>query len=525
MKERITDASRGQSFGPRELAAAFFRHKKKAAAFVLATLGLATLIILYAPRKYRSEAQLFLQVGRESIRLDPTATTGQTMALQQSGRDSEIATTVEVLKSRAIIEEAVDRLTPEVVLGEQGGGENEKGNKFVETALAPLAYFAKAVKSIDPVSKREEAVIAIQDNYWVYAEFDSTVIVLTYDGESPQLAQQVVQTIVDVYEDMHVRLHQTAGSKPFFEQQRAALGQQLAEAEAALRDVKNQAGIVSVEARRETLEKRLGDIELARNTTSQQAAAAEAQSAALNERIAAMPERVHASTRVVPNTGTDALRTELYELQVQLLNLEAKYQAEHPLVVSARSQLADAKAAIDGATTSREESEDALNENHRSLALDLARIDAQAASLKAQLAKLDEQRTVAAAELMQLNDYELEVDQLERAATLANTNFFRYSEAFEQARMDDELSKQDITNVNVVQKATLVEKPISPSKLVVAALSLVLAVAGATALVLFCERLGPRLENEPQVEQATRSPALSAAVEGRAYGQLPTAAS
>src|SRR5690606_16005629 len=117
------------------------------------------------------------------------------------------------------------------------------------------------------VSKREQAIITIQDNYWVNAEFDSTVIVLTYDGETPKLAQQVVQAIVDVYEDMHVRLHQTAGSKPFFEQQRTALAEQLAHAEAALRDVKNQAGLASVDARRDTLEKRLADIELARNTT------------------------------------------------------------------------------------------------------------------------------------------------------------------------------------------------------------------------------------------------------------------
>jgi polysaccharide biosynthesis protein PslE len=520
MNERTIEAH-GQSFGPRELASAFFRHKKKAAAFVLATLGVAALVILYAPRKYRSEAQLFLQVGRESIRLDPTATTGQTMALQQSGRDSEIATAVEVLKSRAIIEQAVDRLTPEVVLGEQAGG--AKSNQFLETVISPLVYALKAVKSIDPVSKREEAVTAIKDNFWVDAEFDSTVIVLTYDGKTPQLAQQVVQAIVEVYEDTHVRLHQTAGSKPFFEQQRSLLAEQLASAEAALRDAKNQAGLASVDARRDTLEKRLADIELARNTTIQRAAAAEALSAALSDRIAAMPERVHATTRKVPNTGTDALRTELYALEVQLLDLEAKYQAEHPLVVAARSQLADAKAAIDNATEEREESEDALNENQRSLALDLARTDAEAASLRAQLAELDGQRAATTADVKQLNDLELKVDKLERDVTLASTNYFRYCEAFEQARMDAELSDEEITNVNVVQNATLMEKPVSPSKLVVAALSLVLAAAGSTALVLVCERFDSRLRTETQVEQALRLPVLAAVPEGRAYRHLPTA--
>src|SRR5687768_9447134 len=125
MNSEVLHHPRPVSFGPHELAASFFRHKKKVLAFVLATAAAATLVILYAPRTFRSEARLFLQVGRESVRLDPTATTGETIALQQSGRDNEVATTIEVLKSRAIVEKAVERLTPEVVLGEVGAGANE----------------------------------------------------------------------------------------------------------------------------------------------------------------------------------------------------------------------------------------------------------------------------------------------------------------------------------------------------------------------------------------------------------------
>jgi polysaccharide biosynthesis protein PslE len=113
------------SFGPLALARLFYRHKFKATCCATAVLGLATLVLLYAPRTYRSEARLFLQVGRESVRLDPTATTGNTIALQQSGRDNEIATAIEVMKGRAIVEKVVDELTPEVVLGEAGTDQSE----------------------------------------------------------------------------------------------------------------------------------------------------------------------------------------------------------------------------------------------------------------------------------------------------------------------------------------------------------------------------------------------------------------
>jgi uncharacterized protein involved in exopolysaccharide biosynthesis len=502
----------------------FFRHKKKAAVFSLSIIALATLIILYAPRTYRSEARLFLQVGRESVRLDPTATTGQTIALQQSGRDNEIASTIEVLKSRAIVEKAVERLTPEVVLDEVRG-EDDKPNAIVDAAIRPLAYVAGAIKGIDPVSKREEAVLAVLENLEVYAEFDSTVIVLTYDGQSPRLAQQVASALVDVFRDEHVRLHRTSGSKPFFTQQRDGLEKQLVAAQDKLRTVKNRMGVASIEDRRGSIETRLSSVELSRNKTVQQIAAAEARIATLQNGIAGLPERLHTSTRTMPNSSADSLRSQLYTLQVQLMSLEAKYQPDHPLVASTRSQVAEAQRMIKGEEPSREETVDSLNENHRSLTLDLAKFDSELAGLEAQLAELDEQQAAALRDLKQLNDYEVELEELNRNVQLASANFFQYAEALEQSRMDEALDNERITNVNVAQAATLAEKPVSPSKALIGVLSLVLVAAGSSALVLGSEKFDSRLRTEEQLEQILELPVLAAIPEGRLFGAMPARSS
>jgi uncharacterized protein involved in exopolysaccharide biosynthesis len=198
MRSETNDSAGGANFSVGDAVTALFRHKKKALALITAIGALAVLVIVFAPRKYRSEARLFLQVGRESIRLDPTATTGQTISLQQSGRDNEVATTLEMLRSRSILEKTVEALTPAVVLGEAGTGKAAP-NVVAETALAPLRYATRLIRSIDPVSKHEEAVLQIQRNFAVDAEHDSTVISLTYDAETPQLAQEVLQVIVEVY--------------------------------------------------------------------------------------------------------------------------------------------------------------------------------------------------------------------------------------------------------------------------------------------------------------------------------------
>lgn len=477
----------GSSFGPAELIRALFRHKKKAFCFAAGVMGLATLVLLYAPRTYRSEARLFLQVGRESVRLDPTATTGKTIALQQSGRDNEIATAIEVFKSRAIVEMAVNELTPEVVLGQAGDG-SAAPNRVAETVLAPLHYVIGAIKSIDPISSREEAIIQILRNLKVDAEFDSTVVVVAYDAETPQLAQQVMEAIVEAFRKEHVRLHRTSGSKSFFADQRESLERELEQSEAALRDAKNRMGVASIEARRSTVETRLSTIELGRNSAIQQMAAAVARIDALKGHADAMPERLHTSTVTTANTGADALRAQLYEVQVKLLDLESKFNEDHPMVASTREQVAEAKRMLEAEAPERNEVVESLNENHRTLTLDLAQVESQLAAIQAEMGELDAQREQALADLKQLNQFEVELDQLERSRTLARTNFFQYAEALEQARMDEALDTQRITNVNVAQEPTLSEKPVSPSKLMVGVLSIALTMAGTIALVLGCEK-------------------------------------
>src|SRR6185369_2441662 len=73
-------------------------------------IGIAVTLLYFAlaPRKYRSEAKVLVRMGRESITLDPTATTGQFVAMAES-RDSELHAIEELLTSRVLAEKIVAR--------------------------------------------------------------------------------------------------------------------------------------------------------------------------------------------------------------------------------------------------------------------------------------------------------------------------------------------------------------------------------------------------------------------------------
>ena len=75
-------------------------------AALIAGLIVTVLYLALAPRKYRSEAKLLVRMGRESMTIDPTATTGQFVAPAEA-RDAELHAVEELIASRAMAEKIV----------------------------------------------------------------------------------------------------------------------------------------------------------------------------------------------------------------------------------------------------------------------------------------------------------------------------------------------------------------------------------------------------------------------------------
>jgi len=487
-----------------------FLNKKKLILYNLVLLLLTVGVILFWPRQYRSEAKIWLKIGRENSHLDPTAATGETISIQETGREDEIKSVLDILASRGVVTDVVDKLGPLVVLGSEPlpGEEALESNFVVQTVRGVVGSLTGMLKSIDPVSDREEAVQKILDSVLVDAEQKSNVVSIVYDTKAPKLAQAVVNELVDQYTKSHGRIHSSAGARPFFEEQLGNLSSLVADSSEALRAEKDRIGLASINGQRMMLENQMMQTQAAKMNQIRNIAQSEASITRLKKLIEDQPATIRTLERSVPNTGRDMIRDQLFTLQVQRMELEARLE-NHPLLEAIRKQEADAERELrNKSDENRMEVTRSINDIRQRLLLNLATAESVVVGQRANLDAIKKQEGTIAKEISTLNKDDIEIQRLEREVEMAVTNYRKYAVNLEDARLSEALDQRAISNISVAQPATLEESPVSPSKSLVAALGLFGMLFGSIMIVVGSKVLSGSAFLPEEVSEADEAPVL-----------------
>lgn len=408
-------------------------------AFLLAGV-FATIVFLtglgawLAPRTYRSEAKLFVRVGRESVALDPTATTGQIISVYES-RENELNSVLDVLRSRVILEDV----------------------------LADVGFETLLPRTPDTPAAREAAIRTLEDAIAVTQTKKSGVVTVTTKARTPELAQRIARATLDAFHVRHVQAYRTEGSFEFFRNQEQLQQTRLTDASRRLGQLKNELQLTSVDGQRKSLQDRLALTESALQSARAEHAASAAAVQTLERQIAAVPTRIVSSrTDGFPNAPADTARQQLLALRNRERELLAQYTELHPLVVAVRSQIVETEAAVRAQETARAQETSVPHPTRQHLEVALLSERAKLAAAQARTTSLAEEHGRLLGELHVLNSREAEVDRLQREVELAQVAYKGYAERAEQSRIDQELGERRISNVNVVQPPSLEVKAVAP---------------------------------------------------------------
>jgi uncharacterized protein involved in exopolysaccharide biosynthesis len=462
-----------------------FDHKGKIAAVWLGLLAAALLYTLLAERRYVSEAKLFVRLGRESVKLDPTATTGQTLDVHES-RDGEINSLFELLGSRVVLESIVDGVGEARILGYEDEG----------SAEAKPALVAESMERLDRVhlnpfhvySRRDLAIDELQKNLKISRPHQTHLLVLEYESRDPDLSRDVLSALIEAGREAHRRVHVSPGSQQFFDKQAALFAAQLTQVEDELNAFKNEREIADVVQERSLHVAQIGALEEERARAQAALESAEAELAQRQSALASAPEHVVLEqTEGMPAVPEDRMRELLYELEIKEKELLTRYQPDHFLVQQVHSQIEMAREVLDQ-ESSKTQTRRGINETRRSLELIVYDRQAVAAGLRAQIASLDVQIDAAVKEVEGLNAAQLEIARKERSINIAANNYMTHMANLEQARIDDALESAQYSNLSILQPPSHSITPTSPDLAINAGLAMLLASLVSLGIVLLSER-------------------------------------
>jgi uncharacterized protein involved in exopolysaccharide biosynthesis len=362
---------------------------------------------------------------------------------------------------------------------------------------------------LDPISEREEAIIEIEKNFSVQAERNSMVMTVTFDADSPATAQNVLNTLIEIYQSEHLRIHRNADSGTFLAEQREMLRTQYLTAQENLKNAKKQFGIASLNGRRSNLEAQLQSIELNQIQTRQELTTAEAKIKDIQSQLSSIPERERSSEKSIPNEGADLLRKELYTNQMKLMEFKARLIENHPLVVTTSRQVDEGKRLLDEQGVQRQETVEDINPIYRALTLDRRQQESILAGLSARTKALEAQHDKLLTDLDEFGQQEVTLVQLEQDEQIARDKYLQYTNNLEQSRVDEALEKEHVSSVSVAQSATRSEKPISPSKLLLGLGGIFVALASVLGMIFVSENLNDKIRSESDLAQSVGLPVLA----------------
>jgi polysaccharide biosynthesis protein PslE len=500
-----------------------WRRKWLALLTFTAITGGVTIATALWPRTYRSEAKLLVRLGRENSTLDPTATFGkEAIVAIPSMRETEINSTVEIISSRALIEKVVDSLSPSTILDGAPtvvATEAEPKPQITTVAMtssqenrrpAGVMGWLQEVNLATPLEARERAVIHLGRSLRAQPVRKSDVVVLTYDDASPALARTVLSKLVDFYMIEHSRLNRTTGAHQFLAEQTSTLRARLAKAEEELRQLKDKTGLTDAAAQRQLVVTRISRVEEELMQKTAAMAALESRVRRTHDLLDKLPQtEVTAEKAGVGNEGSDMMRHQFYNLQVQEQAAAAKYTDQHPMLRELRQQTAAARRLLDQEERTRRETTTAPGRRYEQAQLALLADEPLLAAHETEVTALRDQLAQLKGQLKTFNENDLRIAALQREVELSTASYRRYSESQEQARIDQALQSERISNINVVQPATLEAKPISPRVAWNLLLGVVAGLAGSIGVAAAAEHSDRTLKTSEDVEQKLEVPVLA----------------
>jgi uncharacterized protein involved in exopolysaccharide biosynthesis/Mrp family chromosome partitioning ATPase len=478
--------------------------------------GVLTWIALLAwPRSYQSEAKILILVGRESVSLDPTVTTSQTLFLQKT-QEEEINSALDILTSRAVADKVVEKIGAEAILDGYLPSEGTGSASTFEIAFDKVKSLGRGMFDTilltsglrDPLSNHELAVMRVLGALEIEAPKKSTTITIHAESKSPAMAQAIAQTVMDTFMEQHLIVTKTKGSKQFFTTQKIDAEKSLHELLTNKSLFMTERKIVSVDANRTLLKDQLGAIDRDLIVAVGDLTQTKAEIDELRRGKDGLASEIVASKLEASDNTWSGMRQRVYELELLEQSQAAIYTEAHPTLMKTREQLDGARAILEKLDSERMDESTTPNpvvlQMEEQLQLRLAKLE----GLKSIIEEKKSQKMAVEDQIRELLEVEVTLTRMDNEIAVATSKLRQFSEKENEAMVIDELQAERITNVSIFQPASFVERALKPNKPLLAAAGIMMGLMGGIGLAFLKEISAKTIRSVEQAEQILKQPVI-----------------
>ena len=434
----------------RDVLTILFKHKNKILLVFLA--GLCASPILYfifttlRPPIYQASSLLMLRSGRDYS--SPDLNTGKDAL--GFGRSQIFNTEVSLLQNRQFQEKIISDFSV--------------GTLYPDIEKNPP-------KSM---SKKDAALLEFNKDLAAGEVRNTNFIRVSFQHKNPEIAARVVNSLVDLYLTRRLEFLSDPKSTFFLEKKVAEYRQKVKESEERLEAFRKQYAFFSFEKQMELLMTRRTTLQSSIQEAQTQIETLKQTLVMLDRQVKTMPDismpaySFTDESTISGRTGSTGLEAKLLDLQLKEQQLLGKYTEQNLYVVNIRKEIGFVKNLIkkeqEAVPSVDEESaptedffQQSMEQQKTATKSNLKSLEANIADYRKELKDLDKQ-------IQNLGSQEKKLRELQRDLNRNEKYNEIYSNKVEEARIADDINRQDMASVTVLQQAVTPVKPSQPTQ-------------------------------------------------------------
>ncbi|MBU5614637.1 GumC family protein [Geomonas azotofigens] len=457
-----------------------FRNKCLVSSTFITVLMFAVLVALLTEPLYEAKSTVLIKMGREYLARPELGEriAAPTMAINQDGL---ISSELQILSSKELRDKVVKDITA--------------------TKLYPDLLSLQDVNVEDLAETRLEKTLKLNKVK------NSNVIEIAYEHADPLIAARVVNSFVDYFRDKHLQVFREPQST-FLQQQLEMYTQKLRASERELEAFKRENDVYSLGEQRTLLLQQKQELDAALKAN-------ENQIKELQKKVIVLKGQLQAVYRsrdsyVPPERSLDVqdAKAKLLGLLLEEQKLSKKYTPSNKLIINSKNEIEVVKNYINELEADANKKAKTGNLIYLDLYKEFLTSDASFKALVAKGTSLKIQLQEIKDSLGGINRGEQQLENLKREKMMNEKNYQTYLDRVEESRMLEEMNRQKLANISVIQTAAVPILPSTSSRLKIVVLGIISGVFVALIAVFLKEKTDQTFSTPEKVEKVSGLPVL-----------------